>query len=121
MFIRWKIKPCRRSWWNKEDPDPRSYSAYLVQSVRKEGKSRQRQYYLASITTYVVDSPKFRQSFWEKVERKLSQFKGNLTPEQLDGFKQKLLEQVPQVTPEQLAEEQRLEEAKYPALYRPSE
>jgi hypothetical protein len=72
MFIRWLAYQPNASWsWRSEDKRIR-LTAILVESVRVDGKPRQRHIAsLASIREREMDDVNRRCQFWEEVTRKL--------------------------------------------------
>jgi hypothetical protein len=120
MFVRWKKRfssskkrryhgPYATHTYDRESkmsirkPDneqPCMLSAYLVKSVRIDGKPRQEATYLASIQRSFIDSPHRRLRFWQHVQKRIEPF--NLSVEQLRKIKASLLEQVPDVTKEEI-------------------
>ncbi len=79
-----------------------SLSAYLCTSVRINGKPRQKATFLASIRIASLAHPRGRLRFWQDVQKRIAPF--NLSYEQQARIKAKLLECVPDVTREEIAE-----------------
>ncbi len=93
----WKRSP------KSADEKPCLLSAYLVQSVRINGKPRQKATFLASIQRLSLAYPLGRLHFWQAVQKRIEPFLPSLSPEQQQHIKAKLLEYVPDVTKEEIA------------------
>lgn len=117
MFVRWKNRACKDwgAWHGRVD---RTFSAYLVKSVRVNGKPRQKVVaFLASVREFALDCPwtsgeeKARRNrtaralFWEQVEARLTHVV--LT----EKDRQHLVASLTQVVPQLTAEEQTTYEA----------
>jgi hypothetical protein len=110
MFVRWKEqtrKTLARHRFSPNRPEDRIpdtlYVAYLVKSVRVDGKPRQKTLYLASIRNTRMDYPNHRLHFWKSVQAKIEPL--HLSIEQQHAIKATLLARVPDVTREQLRAE----------------
>ena len=113
MFIRWKNRMCKNwgAWHGRVD---RTLRAYVVKSVRVNGKPRQKVVAsLASIREFSLNCPwtsgeehdrrnrAARASFWAQVEARLSQIE--LTEQDLQAVQASLAQVVPQLTAEERA------------------
>src|SRR5262245_31779952 len=91
MFVRWKTRTPRRSWYADfphRNPGP-SYSAVLVRSERVDGKPRQKVVlYLGHIKEKYRHSPARRFYFWERADRLLDSL--NLTPAERQKIEEQL-------------------------------
>lgn len=118
MYIRWKDKPRTEQvfvWKDigtthyfshrEQKVHAMLYCAYLVESKRVNGKPRQTSTYLASIQDRQIESTFYRWIFWRCVQRKLETL--NLTDEQVAMIKSRLRERVSELTPDEIAEEER--------------
>lgn len=119
MFIRWKKRFTHSKKWYRryrqeqvdgkwktipltDDEKPCLLSVYLVKSVRIDGKPRQQATFLASIPRKNIVHPYQRFYFWQHVQKRIEPFLPDLSEEQQQAIKAKLLEVVPDVTKEQL-------------------
>lgn len=113
MFVRWKNRRCKdwRDWHGRVD---QTFSAYLVKSVRVNGKPRQKVIaFLASVREFALDCPwtsgeekircnrTARALFWEQVEARLAQIA--LMEENRQEVTASLTRVVPQLTAEEHA------------------
>jgi len=95
MYIRWKRYPLRRTVDVK-------LKAFLVHSVRVEGRPRQRILgYLGVIRVRYQHTPAHRQRFWQQVEQRLSALQ--IDPETRAALEACLARVVPRLTPGDLA------------------
>ena len=119
MFIRWKKRMTHSKKWRKnykevkvdgkwklipltDDEKSCHLSVYLVKSVRIDGKPRQQATFLASIPRKNIAHPYQRFYFWQHVEQRIEPFLPDLSEEQQQAIKAKLLAVVPDVTKEEL-------------------
>lgn len=107
MFVRWKArarKTLARHRFSPNRPEDRIpdilYVAYLVKSVRIDGKPRQKTIYLASIRNTRMGYVGHRLHFWKSVQAKIEPL--HLSIDQQYAIKAKLLERVPDVTKESI-------------------
>lgn len=114
MYIRWKIKPRTEQkygydenhrWRRLQRVHATLLCAYLVESKRINGKSRQKTTHLACIQDKHIESLSRRLDFWQSAQKHIAPL--NLTAEQSAMVETKLLERVPDVTREQIEEEKR--------------
>lgn len=96
MYIRWKTQSRVQEWelrpgarWRTKTKPVTLYVAYLVECVHIDGKSRQKQRYLASIKDDHIESTSVRFYFWQTAQKKFQLF--TLSIEQQHTLKTKLL------------------------------
>jgi len=92
MFIRWKQS-------RPTGYDVTRYTAYLVLSIRIEGKPRQKQYYIAAYSVYDIESLRYQRKSARDVQGRINLFlqhaskrlqEANLTPDEHSIFAEKL-------------------------------
>lgn len=92
MFVRWKTTQTREEkWFNRGDG--LYYRAYLIESVRINGKPRQKQHYLAAIREGHLDKTYDRAIFWQNTWENLDPL--HLSEEQQNAITSALEKRVP--------------------------
>jgi hypothetical protein len=109
MYIRWKTKPRdphygydeNQVWRRGMIHKTKLYVAYLVKSIRVDGKPRQRITYLASIKENHLEHVAHQKYFWESALENLAA--SPMPEEQRGKIEAALLKRVPRPSPEAIA------------------
>jgi hypothetical protein len=92
MFIRWKAtQPRQEKWFNRGDGP--YFRAYLVESVRVNGKPRQKQHYLGAIKNGCLDQTYDQAMFWQHAYKSMESLQ--LSEEQQEAIKAEMQKRVP--------------------------
>jgi hypothetical protein len=104
MFVRWQNYRSVASW--RPDKPIKRIKAVLVESVRVDGKPRQK--YIAFLSSYNPDrsgSGRFR--FWREARACLDRLDNRITPDDRIKIEAELARRVPRTTPEEIEAQER--------------
>jgi hypothetical protein len=106
MYIRWqkRTSKAKKKWLH---PDAARWSAVVVESVRIDGKPKQKHVaYLGSFDEVALEPDRvcWRDQFWIKITKRLDQLGNVIPPEDRQRIEAAIAEKIPPVTPDQHAE-----------------
>ena len=95
MFIRWQ-KYRSVALWHRGEPPIKRIKAVLVETVRIDGKPRQKRVaFIASYEAGTLDQISTRSTFWRQARQRLNQINSQITPHDRSKVEAALARRVP--------------------------
>jgi hypothetical protein len=104
MFLRWQMRPSKATKYGKRWLADRGtiWSAVLVESVRVNGRPRQRHVaYLGTITESGISKVCVRGWYWDRLTQRLDGLSNRILPEDRQRIEAAFAKRVPPITKEQ--------------------